>query len=240
VMASATPTATPMPTQAPFVPVQTVTPIIRTWQEWTSLASFAAPEAKPTNVIRVEDTLWVSVSSGRLYSLDLQGEIVDEMNIPAACIGHWAWDGESLWASRRNTVHRCDPNTWEELSAFETDLDSIYGITWDGESVWVIDSDGNLRSYDPTGQRLRRFAVSVGGSGWPISMLWVEEELWIVRVHGTVLRYESVGFEEIGSFDLTQCGVAWAPSDVAASWDGENLWVADTDNNRILQCAPGE
>ena len=58
-------------------------------------------------------------------------------------------------------------------------------------------------------------------------------------MHGNVNRFDSE-FNKVGSFSLSKCGAGPFPCDVALHWDGESLWLADTGQNRILQCAPAE
>ncbi|MBC7250131.1 MAG: protein kinase [Anaerolineae bacterium] len=231
---SARMTGTP-PARATSVP--TATPTSKVKQEWANLRSFPAPAADPSGIVRVADGLGVVASRGRrLYRLNLEGDIVAEMDFSIAC-DNVAWDGESLWCAAGKTVYRVDAASGQELARFEVDLSDIKGITWDGSALWLVDTDGNLARYDRDGQRLRRLAVAV--TGWPIDLAWAAGELWVADVHGNVTRLDSE-FNKIGSFSLGKCGAGPFPYDVALAWDGESLWLADTGQNRILQCAPAD
>ena len=206
-------------------------------QAWVNLRSFPAPAAGPSGIFRIGDDLGVVASRGRrLYRLNLEGDIVTEVDLPITC-NNMAWDGESLWCALSNTVSRVDPVSGQELAKFEVDLNDVRSITWDGEALWITDMEGNLARYDGNGQRLRRLAVAV--TGWPIDLAWVAGELWVADVHGNVNRFDSE-FNKVGSFSLDQCGAGLFPYDVALYWDGASLWLADTGQNRILQCAPAE
>ena len=232
-----TETANPTVGTAPTI-IPTITPTDRTWKKWVKTNSFPAPANAPHRIFRQGDNLWVAVR-WRLYELTPKGEIVAEMDYNQ-CQGHWTWDGQLLWVVRDRKVYQCNPDSWKEIALFEVELEDIHGVAWDGSALWVIDGDGNLERYDRFGKRLRRLAVPVPGSGWPIDLVWVEGELWVVAVHGSVIRFESSGFEQIGSFDLSQCGSGLAPSEVALFWDRTSLWVADTEQNRIFQCSPAD
>ena len=218
---------TPVPTK---MPVPTAVPVK---QEWVNLRSFPAPAANPSGIVRMADDLGVVASRGRqFYRLDLEGNIIAEMDIAVAC-SHMTWDGESLWCAENKTVYKVDLASGQELARFEVDLSDIKGIAWDGPALWLVDTDGNLARYDSDGQRLRRLAVTV--TGWPISLAWAAGELWVADVPGNVTRLDSE-FNKVGSFSLSKCGVGSFPYDVALYWDGESLWLADTGQNRILQC----
>ena len=119
----------------------------------------------------------------------------------------------------------------------ERELDNIRGIAWDGSALWMIDVHGNLVRCDTSGRRLRRLAVPV--QGWPVDLEWVGGELWVADVHGQVTRFDSA-FVKIGSFSLADCGAGPFPYEVATYWDGESLWLADTNQSRILQCGPAD
>jgi len=45
------------------------------------------------------------------------------------------------------------------------------------------------------------------------------------------------GFEQVGFFDLDDLDAGGFPYDVALNWDGENLWLAHSNNNRIFRFA---
>ncbi|MDH7473049.1 MAG: protein kinase [Anaerolineae bacterium] len=225
-------TATPL---ARITPPPIATPAGKEKRVWVSLRSFPAPAAGPSGIVRMADGLGITASRGRqFYRLDLEGNIVAETDLSITC-NNVAWDGESLWCAAGKTVYRVDPTSGQELARFEVDMSDIRGLAWDGESLWITDVSGNLARYDRTGQRLRRLAVTV--LGWPIGLAWVEEELWVADVHGNVNRFDSK-FNKSGSFSLSQCGAGPFPYDVDLYWDGESLWLADTRQNRILQCAP--
>jgi predicted Ser/Thr protein kinase len=222
---------------AEATPLPTATPTSRVGQEWANLRSFPAPAAEPSGIVRVADSLGIVASrGGRLYRLSLEGDIIVEMDLPVAC-GNVAWDGESLWCAASKTVYKVDPAGGQELAEFETDMSDIRGITWDGSALWIVDGDGNLACYDRAGQRLRRLAVAV--NGWPIGLTWGAGELWVADVHGKVTRFDSE-FAKIGSFSLDQCGAGPFPYDLALYWDEESLWLADSNQNRIFQCAPAD
>jgi predicted Ser/Thr protein kinase len=213
----------------------TATPAKQVGQEWANLRSFPAPAAEPSGIIRVADSLWVIASRGRrLYRLNLEGSIIGELDFISAC-NKVAWDGESLWCAANKTVYKVDPASGQELTEFEIEMSDVRGIAWDGSALWIVDGDGNLVCYDRDGQRLRRLAVAV--NGWPIGLAWGAGELWVADVHGKVTRFDSE-FAKIGSFSLDQCGAGPFPYDLALYWDGESLWLADSNQNRILQCAP--
>jgi len=229
------------PADTPVAVLSTATPTAihtsRVGQEWVNLRSFPSPAAGPSGIVRVADSLWAIVSRDRrLYRLNLEGDILAETNFSAPC-DNVAWDGESLWCTSAGRVQQIDPTSGQELTEFETDMGGIQGISWDGSTLWIIDWHGNLARYDRAGQQLRRLAVAV--YGWPIELTWVAAELWVVDVHGTLTRFDSE-FEEIGSFSLSQCGAGPFPYDLALYWDGEALWLADSNQNRILQCAPAD
>lgn len=202
------------------------------------LRSFPAPGAGPTGIVRVEYDLWVSVP-GRLYRLDLQGDIIAELDLPiGSCQGGLAWDGKSLWCASGKTIHQLDPLSGDELTTFVVDLGSIKGIAWDGQALLMIDGEANLVRYDRAGQRLRRLAVR-SPHGGVTTMGWVNGELWIEGIFGHLFRFDSK-FARLGSPNLGRCSIGSFPYHVALYWDGESLWLADSNENRILQCAPAD
>jgi outer membrane protein assembly factor BamB len=168
--------------------------------------------------------------------------VVAELDLPLddcpfRCQGGLTWDGDSLWVANGNTIYQLDPLSGQELATFEVDLDSIVGIAWDGQALLMLDQKGNLVWYDRVGQRLRRHAVA-SPTGWATGMAWLEGELWVVDAHGRLTCFDSE-FERIGSFDLDQCRATASPY-LAFYWDGESLWLADFEENRLSQCAPSE
>jgi hypothetical protein len=197
------------------------------------IGSFPAPAAGPFGVARIGDDLLVR-ASGRLYRLDLNGNIVEESDFDGPCFGG-IWDGQSLWCVDRNSVHQLSPPGWQDTSFFETELVKIVGLAWDGSLLWVIDEDGDLAGYDRAGQRMRRLAVPAN-LGDVEDLVWVEGEFWVVDVFNGVLRYDSQ-FNVLGSWNLTPCGATF-PYAVALFWDGESLWLANANDHRIYRCAP--
>ncbi len=212
-------------------------------QKWKSVRAFPSPAAGPTGIVRVADSLWVLVpNSKRLYRLTLEGEIVAELSIPNGCYAPecrgLAWDGATLWFHAGSTVHQLDPVKGQELTAFKVDLGRVQGIDWDGQALVLMDDDGNLVRYDRAGQRLRRLAIPKPFGGVS-GMAWVNGELWVESVFGAVTRLDSQ-FTEIGQVDVSQCIKKVEFSHPVFSWDGNSLWFADPEGNRLAQCAPGD
>ena len=209
--------------------------------KWVILRSIPAPRSGPTGLVRVGDNIWVSIpGEGRLYRLDIEGNLVAELDLPTdcpyACKGGLAWDGNHLWFAIGKSVYQLDPLSGQELDTFEVDLDAITGITWDGEALLMVDDSGNLVRYDRAGQQLRQLAIR-SPHGEVTGMAWVNGELWVVGIFGDLLRFDS-GFEEVGSFNLSQCTAATFPYYLALHWDGNSLWVVDFEGARLSQCAP--
>jgi tRNA A-37 threonylcarbamoyl transferase component Bud32 len=230
----AIPTVAPTPTTAPSVSAKASTPTSRTWQKWTQVQSFPAPAAKPSLIIRQGSALWVAAGS-QLYQLSLEGDIVSEMEFPGSC-ANAAWDDEeTLWCGSASSVYRRDLISGQQLASFTVDIEPIVGLAWDGEALWVIDGDGNLARYDKTGQRLQRLAVSARSSTI-LDLMWVEGEFWLIDTFTDVTRLDSE-FNHLGWFRL--CGASF-PYDAATFWDGNDLWVADSNTNRISQCTPDD
>ena len=238
-ISTATPTATPTAALSTATPTETPTSWVE--QGWVILRSFPAPSAGPTGIVRVEDDLWVS-APGRLYRLDLQGDIIAELDLPIGscqgCQGGLAWDGESLWCASGKTVHQLDPLSEDELTTFVVDLGSIMSIAWDGQALLMIDGKANLVRYDRGGQRLRRLAVQ-SPHGSVATMGWVKGELWIQGTFGGRLRFDSE-FVKVSSPNLGECSIGSFPYCVALYWDGDSLWLVDCNANRISQCAPAD
>ncbi len=228
----------PAPTK---VPPAGATPVVATTGVPTGpmVRSFPAPAAGPFGIARIGDDLLVR-ASGKLYRLDLEGNILEEAAFDGPCFGE-VWDGQSLWCTSVRSVHQLSPPGWQEIGSFETELDGIVGLAWDGSILWVIDADGNLVGYDRTGQRMRRLAVSAI-LGEIVNLVWVEGEFWVVDIFNHVNRYDSQ-FSVLDSSGLSlsveKCGATF-PSALALFWDGESLWLANANNNRIYQCAPTE
>lgn len=235
----ATPTATPGVESPTAAPTATATPV----PDWLLLRTFPAPGSDASGIVRVADSLWVAVPcDDRIYRLDLEGNIIDEIDMPEPGCGPrevgLAWDGESLWGAWWSRVVQLDPNTGQTLAEFEVDMD-VRGIAWDGSALWMMDMKGNLVRYDRAGHRLRRLAIPVSS---PSGLAWVEGELWVVDVFGKLTRFDSE-FAQLGLFSLSEeCGVSsfLGASLLALYWDGESLWLADSHQERILQCEPAE
>ena len=199
--------------------------------------SFPAPGAGPFNLVRIGDDLLVRAGK-TVYRLNEEGNILDEAAFDGPCLsGGWAWDGESAWCASRSAVHRLSPPDWQEAASFETELVGIAGFTWDGSLLWVIDGSGNLAGYDATGERRRRLALAyeLGGVA---NLAWVDGEYWVVDTLNGVRRYDSQ-FSLVGSSDMEKCGATF-PSKLALFWDGESLWTANANDNRVCQCNPDE
>jgi len=238
---------TPPPTESPGVSTatggaaETATPVNRSWDEWTVTRSFPSPGSGPTGVVRIGDTVWVIVpGNSRLYRLDLEGNIVAEFYISAnqEVGAGLTWDGESLWWATWNRVTQFDPATGTELTQFEAEEDIVEGVAWDGTGLWLVDSEGNLVQYDRAGQRLRRLSIPVDASG-ATGLVWVEGETWVEDLLGRVERFDS-DFNMLGSFNLSQCIGGGPFYSLALYWDGESLWLADPNGNRIYQCTSGD
>jgi hypothetical protein len=212
-------------------------------QNWIQVQSFPAPGNAPTGIVRVGDTLWVTVPcENRIFRLDLEGNLISELGMPEPGCGPGevglAWDGTSLWGSWWEEVVQIDPDTGQIISKFSADLDGR-SLSWDGSFLWVADREGNLSVYDLNGQRQRHLAVPVFGvlSG----ITWANGELWVLDEFGTLTRFDQ-DLLEIDSFSLSaECGISSFHQQMALGlyWDGASLWVADAINDRIYQCTPG-
>ena len=227
-----TPRPTFLPTRTAIVAATTTTSTGRMWQNWTQVQSFPAPAAKPSFIVRQGDVLWVAAGS-QLYQLSLEGDIISEIESPGSC-ANAAWDGEMLWCGSASSVYRRGITSGQQLVSFTVDIDPIVGLAWNEEALWVIDQDGNLARYDKTGQRLQRLAVSARGSEI-LDLMWVEGEFWLIDIFTDVTRLDSK-FNHVDWFPL--CGASF-PYHAVTFWDGNNLWVADSNTNRISQCTPG-
>jgi hypothetical protein len=238
------PTSTPKPSltavSAPGLTL-TLTTTPTSTPEWVILRSIPAPRAGPTGLVRVGDDIWVSIpGEGRLYRLDLEGNMVAKLDLPTDCPGNCggglAWDGNWLWFAIRKSVYQLDPLSGQELGAFEVELDAITGITWDGQALLMIDDSGNIVRYDRTGHQLRQLAIR-SPHGGVTGMGWVNGELWVAGIFGDLFRFDGE-FKDVGSFDLYQCTAATFPYHLALHWDGNSLWVVDFEGARLSQCAP--
>lgn len=239
--ATLTPEKLPGVRTATWTPVETRLTTPRVWDQWTLLRSFPSPGSGPSGVVLVGEDLWVIVpGSHRLFRLDLEGKIQAEFTI--GTIGEiygsgLAWDGASFWWPDWSRISRFDPLTGTELAQFESDMDIIKGLAWDGTGLWLVDKDGNLTQYDSAGQRLNRLSLPVDASG-ATALAWVEGGPWVVDLMGKVERFNA-NYDLLGTFSLSQCisgGPFYFP---ALFWDGQSLWMADAEANRIYQCAPG-
>jgi hypothetical protein len=211
-------------------------------QNWIQVQSFPAPGNSPTGIVRVGDTLWVTVPcDNSIYRLDLEGNFISEIEMPEPGCGPGevglAWDGTSLWGTWWEDVIQINPDTGLTISKFSADLDGR-SIAWDGSSLWVADREGNLSVYDLNGQRQRHLAVPVFGvlSG----ITWANGELWVLDEFGTLTRFDQ-DLLMIDSFSLSaECGISSFHQQMALGlfWDGASLWVADAVNDRIYECAP--
>jgi TIR domain len=218
-------------------------PAGRDWQNWTQVQSFAAPGAGPTGIVRVEDRLWVNVPcSNRIYGLDLHGGIVAELEMPKPGCGPrdigLAWDGSSLWGNWGEQVVQIDPASGQTLSSFTADMNGC-SLAWGDSYLWVVDRQGNLSVYDSTGERKRRLAIPVYGVVSGIA--WVDQELWMLDEFGNINRFDQE-LKKAGEFSLSAtCGISsfHRQQSYGLFWDGASLWVADSVENRIYQCAPG-
>lgn len=224
-------------TSMPKVSPAETTPVAATTGALTGpmVRSFPAPAAGPFGMARIGDDLLVK-AGGKLYRLDLEGNILNEAAFDGPCFGG-AWDGQSLWCTSVRSVHQLGPPDWQEIGSFETELTRIVSLAWDGSILWVIDADGNLAGYDRTGQRTRRLAVSAS-LGNVANLVWVRGEFWVVDVFNHVKRYDSQ-FNVLDSpglsLSMESCGATF-PSALALFWDGESLWLANANDYRIYQC----
>jgi hypothetical protein len=240
---ASTPYSTAIPGAAGVTPapLDANTSSNRSWDKWSMTRSFPSPGAGPSGVVRIGEAIWVLVpGDSRLYHLDMEGNILEEFTVSASeGVGAGlAWDGEAFWVVSWMGVTRFDPGSGTESTQFKAELDSVEGITWDGTGLWMIDPAGNLVQVDRTGQRLDRLALPVGASG-ATGLTWVEGGPWVEDLLGEVERFDA-GFNLLGSFSLNQCISGGPFYYIALFWDGESLWLADRDGNRIYQCTAGD
>ncbi len=245
-----TPNRTQMPTStlsgiptATRASAETTTTVSRVWDKWTVTRSFPSPGSGPTGVVRIGDALWVIVpGNGRLYQLDLDGNIIGELGIGGSgLMGNTGltWDGKSLWWVVWSAVVQFDPANGTKSTRFEVHMDFVEGIVWDGTGLWIVDRAGNLVQYDRAGQRLRSLGIPLSAGYSVTGLAWVDGEIWVEDQWGKVVNRLDSKFSLVGSFNLSQCiGGAQATS-LALFWDGGSLWLADADGNRIYQCTPG-
>jgi serine/threonine-protein kinase len=207
--------------------------------DWQVEESFPSPGAGPTGIVRVGDDLWVIVpTSSRIYRLDLKGAIQGEISIPAyAKVGAgMAWDGTSLWSANWGSIYQSNPATGETVKKFDAEVEIVASLAWGEDGLWAIDREGNLIKYDPSGQRLQRLALSLDPSG-ATGMTWAGRQLWVTDLLGKVTRF-GTDFSSLGTFQLKDCIQGGPFYETALFWDGESLWAADPNQNRIYRCIP--
>jgi serine/threonine protein kinase len=231
------PTSTiPSTSEAPATEPSISAPEFETWE---LKDSFPSPGAGPTGIVRVGDDLWVIVpASDRIYRLNLQGEIQSETAIPADTEvgGGLAWDGATLWWGNWNHIYQTNPATEESIRKYDAEVDIVVSLAWGEEGLWIIDRDGNLVKYDRSGERLQRLALSLDASG-ATGMTWAGEETWVMDLLGKVTRFNR-DFAPAGSFRIEECVQGGPFYEGGLFWDGESLWMVDSDENRIFRCIP--
>lgn len=209
---------------------------------WKQIQSFPAPGNAATGIVRVGDTLWVTVPcDNHIFHLDLKGNIISELDMPEPGCGPGevglAWDGSSLWGTWGEQAIQIDPDTGRIISKFSADLEGS-SLAWDGSSLWMANHAGTLSVYQPNGTRQRRLAIP----GFITGITWADGELWELDEWGALTRFDQ-DLLEVDSFSLSNgCGISSFHRQMAFGlfWDEASLWVADAVNDRIYQCAPGK
>ena len=137
-------------------------------------------------------------------------------------------------------IQELDPNrnfvfTWGSRGNLNNEFNRPYGVTLDASgNVYVADSDnGRIQEFDGSGNYLATFGsnlfglrrVAVGSGGSPEVYA---ADLWSYQV----VRFNSSGFQDgtFGGRGPTP-GALNSPYGIAA--DGTNVYVADTNNQRI-------
>lgn len=163
------------------------------------------------------------------------------------------WDGASLWTtrSRRNLsgslryrIVQLDPSDGSVLHDVEigsTVTSATSGVAWDGTNLWVSRENGLVEKVDPAdGTVLDSWSAGAGFGG----LAWDGTNLWGVESFGGILRLDPSDGTILQTLSPNWSG-EWAetwPWLHGTAWDGQHLWVADTNftSHRIYKIDPSD
>ena len=202
---------------------------------WKEGVAFTAPGKLPSDLLRVDDEVWVFTDEGKkLERLTLEGKLLSEITLEVLC-SKAAWDGETVWCVNMSTVvSRVNPETGVKMEEFDSGSESIQSIAWDGESLWLMGKTGGLARYERSGEQIERKRVA--DYGFARDLAWTGEELWVVYIPPQLVRYDRA-FKVIEKTSVA-CGLSEDLLEYSIDWDGESLWFLDFISARTLQCVP--
>lgn len=149
-----------------------------------------------------------------------------------------AFDGENVWVANwvDNTVTILDGATGEQLKTIETNFvgREPVALAWDNVTghMWVASyADSRVSKFDKTGEFIESLDNNNHGVQQPIALLYDGAHLWVVNQgtgarNGSVLKIEAATTLKIGEYD-----VGHYPT--AITWDLENIWVANGEDNSL-------
>ena len=206
---------------------------------------FPAPGDKPEGLAWDGAALWCNnFDDGALYKLDpATGSVLAHYQqvpgLPASPEG-LAWDGEYLWTCDWHAglivKFRERAGEIEIVDTFEKPADSgpNVGLEWDGTSLWLtcwpeaaknLDF-GQLYELDPVTLAVRRRLI--------LPVHFVEDLAWDGRYLWSADWLLGIGFAiERTTGDTLYTYRTPGPNPVGQAWDGESLWVTDTERDSI-------
>jgi streptogramin lyase len=140
---------------------------------------------------------------------------------------------EGLWVIDQDdlNVYLLDWETGSAIRHFPTGTHHSSGITWDGEAIWVASTFTPIQlfRYAPDGTELKRLPTpGASEKSGAHGLEWIDGKLWVtVPPAATTYQLDPEDGRILRQFP--------APGNRphGLAWDGETLWVAETNYRTI-------
>jgi hypothetical protein len=214
---------------------------------WEIGYSFDAPTKNTNGLTWDGRALWhTNDHQPIIYQLSpLDGSILGTIPTSIADQGDLEFGGNFLWVNSENDhyLHKINPSTGKTIDSIliglppgtlrrdGTNSIQVEGCTWDGRNVWVDGGSNRIIRVDATTHRQFLY-IMPSEMGYLDGMTWAFDHLWVVTNNAVIYELDPCSMGILDSFD--------APANVSAgpegfAFDGENLWFADTQLDKIYK-----
>jgi hypothetical protein len=225
-----------------------VLPLVAIAGTWEIGFSFAAPSSQTNGLTFDGRYLWhTNDISPIIYEIDpLDGHVVGQQTTKLPDQGDLEFGNGVLYIVGENhhIIYKVDQTSGLTLdtiqvhgiplgssSRFRRDSIQMEGLTFDGENIWVDGDTNVIIRVELATKKCYRYQMSYD-MGYLDGMTWAFDHLWIVTNNATIYELDPCTMGIIDRFD--------APASVGAgpegfAFDGENLWFADNDLDKIYK-----
>ena len=177
-----------------------------------------------------------------LYQIDSDFNVIDKTDPPAVGCQGLAWDGEHLWFVDvfSDNIYILDPSDdpVRVVHNYETELDYLSGIAFDGRSIWITEYDKKqMHRLAPTLQR----AWLTGEPQQQVGSQNIEEEIPVSASPKTSDSYESTPSYASNDAEVIQFSAEISSNAIFASWEiffGPDLFSTPTESEEGVVSFP--